>query len=113
MTIEEIQLDLVKHTAAGQKLITACQVRANQNLEAQTEAEKQKSVYEMEAMKASLDRALKQALIFMRPCMTFRPALIQEDDQWVAMYGELRATGPTPETAHQEFDRMWVGKDEL
>jgi hypothetical protein len=112
--LEEVQVDLAQHTAASQKLINAAQVRCARNLEAQTVAECEKAVLEKEAMQAALERAQKQALNLMRPCMTFRPALLQEDDgAWVAIYGALRATGPTPETAHQEFDRQWVGKDEI
>jgi len=113
MTLEEMQLDLAQHTTEAQKLVNASQVRCSRNLEAQTDADRKKAVYEMEAMQEALERAQKQALNHMRPCMTFRPMLIQEEGVWVAIYGALRATGPTPETAHQEFDRQWVGKDEL
>jgi hypothetical protein len=113
MTLEELQLDLAHHTAASQKLISAAQVRAAQNYEAQMEAEKQKAIHEMETTKKAVERAAQHSQNFMRPCLIFRPCLSHADNQWVATYGGLAASGPTPETAHQEFDRMWVGKDEL
>ncbi len=54
-----------------------------------------------------------QANNFVRPSMVRHPLLTKEGDAWAVTYGHLVAYGPTPETAHQEFDRLWVGKDEL
>ncbi len=113
MTIEKIQLELVQHTANAQKLISAAQLRAALNFEARTVSEKERAQHEAEMSRESLEKASKFSNNFHRPCLLFRPSLTQEEDQWVAEYGELRAYGPTPDTAHQEFDRQWLGKDEL
>jgi len=111
--IEEIAMIMAKSQASTQKLISACQLRAAQNLEAQCDADRQKSVNEMEASKIIAERSVQQSANFIRPCTLHRPLLIQDDDQWIATYGDLTSYGPTPETAYQEFDRLWVGKDEL
>ncbi len=49
MTFEEIQLAIAKGQLAANKLIQACQVRAAQNYEAQTMAERQKVEAERDA----------------------------------------------------------------
>ena len=113
MTVEEIQLAIAESHFASARLVQACQVRAAKHFEKQTEADAQKAISEMETSAYVAEKTRQQAANYMRPCIMFRPALAQEDGVWVATNGHLSATGPTPETAHQEFDRMWVGKDEL
>lgn len=103
MTIEEVQLAMMQNNAAATKLIVACQVRAAQNFETQTFAEKERAENERDASRAN----------FARPSLVHRPLLSQEEDGWCVSYGALHAYGPTPELAHQDFDRLWVGKDEL
>jgi len=58
-------------------------------------------------------RLAKQAGGILRPTTTMRPELRRDGDEWSVTYGELTARGPTPETACQQFDRIWLGKDEL
>ena len=110
VTIEEVQLAMTQNSAAAMKLVVACQVRSAQNYEAQTQAEKIRA-------ESDRDRALQEReavrVNFMRPCLIHRPSLARSGDEWVAQYGDLAAYGPTPELAYQEFDRKWVGKDEL
>ena len=113
MTLEEIQLAIAESQLAATRLVQGCQVRSAQHYEKQMEADAQKAVGEMEASAFVAEKTRQQAANYMRPCILFRPALTQEGDVWVATYGHLSAYGPTPETAHQEFDRQWVGKDEL
>lgn len=111
--IEEITLDVVQHQAASQKLIHACQLRAAQNFEAQAKAERQKAEQEQEASKIVAERTVAQSLNWMRPSLLYRPTLEHNGEEWVVRYGDLSASGPTPDSAHFEFDRLWVGKDEL
>jgi hypothetical protein len=110
LTIEDIQLAMVQNQEAAIKLITACQVRSAQHFEAKSEAEKIRA-------ESDRDRALQEREAvrtnFMRPSLIHRPALTNFEDEWMVTYGDLTACGPTPEMAHQEFDRLWVGKDEL
>jgi len=54
-----------------------------------------------------------QAASILRPCNQMRPTIKQEDDEWVAIFGDVVGCGPTPETACQHFDAIWLGKDEL
>ena len=112
-TIEEVQLMMAQGLAATQEIIQGCQVRAAKYYEAQCKVEMEKSARTKEVGDIVADRTLIQSANFMRPSMVHPPALTQEGDDWVASYGALRASGPTPETAYQEFDRLWVGKDEL
>lgn len=60
-------------------------------------------------------RTDRQSVNYMRPSFIFKPFLTQsdDDDDWTASYGELVAHGTTPETAYQDFDRLWSGKDEI
>lgn len=68
---------------------------------------------EKDASAVVAEKTKFQAANFTRPSMVHRPLLTKEGDAWAVTYGHLVAYGPTPETAHQEFDRIWVGKDEL
>ena len=113
MTLEELQIALGESQLAATKLIQECQIRAAKYYEAQCKADMEKAEKNREISDIVADRTLIQSAIFMRPCMVHRPVLIQEDGTWFATYGMLVAEGPTPETAYQEFDRLWVGKDEL
>lgn len=112
-TIEDVQLMMAQVLAATQEIIQGCQIRAAEYYEAQCKAEKEKAEKEKETSAIVADRGLIQSANFMRPCIMHRPSLTEEGDAWVATYGDLRAFGPTPETAYQEFDRRWVGKDEI
>ena len=73
----------------------------------------QQAETEKEASAVITERSKLQSANFIRPCLIHRPLLTKEGDAWAVTYGHLVAYGPTPETAHQEFDRIWVGKDEL
>ena len=112
-TVEEVQLMMAQGLAATQEIIQGCQVRAAEYYEAERKAEMEKITREKEVSAIVSDRTLIQSATFMRPSMIHPPILSQEGDDWIASYGQLRASGPTPETAYQEFDRLWVGKDEL
>jgi hypothetical protein len=54
-----------------------------------------------------------QAASILRPCNQMRPDIQQDGDEWVATLGDVIGRGPTPETACQQFDRIWLGKDEV
>ncbi len=113
MTLDEYQILLAEAQHAANKIMLACQVAAAQNFEARTLVELQKTEKEKEISTIVGERNLLQSANFIRPSIMHPPILTKEDDEWIASYGHLRASGPTPETAYQEFDRLWVGKDEL
>lgn len=46
----------------------------------------------------------------MRPSVLFRPTLVQADGQWRAQYGDLVATGDSPQAAAWAFDAAWTEK---
>ena len=50
-----------------------------------------------------------------RPSVVLRPALTQHEGPgglfWLAQYGEVFASGETPDAAYLEFDRTWVGAE--
>lgn len=54
-----------------------------------------------------------QAANILRPSNQMRPTLCQIDDDWIATFGDVVGKGPTPETACQHFDAIWLGRDEL
>lgn len=110
---EQLGLEIVKHYAETRKKIADYQVdealfRARA---AQVDLEKAQNEAEFSAKVAT--RTDRQSANFIRPSSMFKPFLTQLDDGWIATYGELIAHGATPETAYQEFDRLWAGKDEI
>jgi len=68
----------------------------------------------METTKRTGEKLVQQAASVVRPTTALRPTVVdQEDGCWSASYGDVQGVGPTPETACQDFDRKWLGKDEL
>jgi len=59
------------------------------------------------------ERLEQQASTILRPTNTMRPELTYEGETWTATFGDLVARGPTPETACQQFDALWLGKEEF
>lgn len=60
------------------------------------------------------EKLRQQAANCLRPTAMLRPNVNRDTvDGWRAMYGDVAGTGPTPELACQDFDRKWLGKDEL
>ncbi len=110
---EQLGLEIVEHYAETRKKIADYQV--NEALfkarAAQVNLEKAQSEAELSTKIAI--RTDRQSANYMRPSFIFKPFLNQLDDGWTATYGELVAHGATPETAYQEFDRLWAGKDEI
>lgn len=48
-----------------------------------------------------------------RPCVVFRPKLIQDGNQWCALYGEdlqvgVSGFGDSPAKAMTDFDKNWL-----
>lgn len=113
VTIADLNLALMQNNFAAQKLILASQVRTTENKEKQSEAELQKTVHEMEVCKKIVSRADRHSLNSLRPSFQLKPLLEQCGEGWLVRYGELVARGESPEIACQEFDHMWVGRDEL
>jgi hypothetical protein len=113
VTIADLNLALMQNNLAAQKLILASQVRTAQNAEKQSEAELDKTVHEMGVCKRIADRGERQSLNYLRPSFQLKPVLEKSGEGWLVRYGELVARGESPEIACQEFDHMWVGKDEL
>ncbi len=97
---------------ATNRLIQASQVRAAQNLEAQTLAELQRVEAESVTGIKVAKRTDQQSANYMRPSFVFKPLLEKSGDGWMATYGHLETWGETPEIAYQEFDHKWVGKDD-
>lgn len=58
------------------------------------------------------EKLARQVSNVIRPSATMRPELREEGDEWLAGYYGCVGRGPTPETACQDFDDKWVGKDE-
>lgn len=50
-----------------------------------------------------------------RPCAVFRPKIMQDGDQWCALYGDdlqegVAGFGDSPATAMRAFDEAWLTK---
>lgn len=67
----------------------------------------------METTKRTGEKLERQASSVLRPTTALRPKVEDQDGCWSASYGDVHGVGPTPETACQDFDRKWLGKDEL
>lgn len=86
-------------------------------LEASYKALAAKEIFEREqestkTHQRTLDLLEQQAKSIVRPTTALRPE-VTHDDGWTATYGDVVGAGPTPELACQDFDRIWLGKDEI
>ena len=102
-----------EHCAETQKKIHDYQVTEALFRARAAQVDLEKAQSEMELSVKIAIRTDRQSANFTRPSFIFNPFLTQLDDGWTATYGELIAHGATPETAYQEFDRLWAGKDEI
>jgi len=115
--LEQLQLEFAKRSLAkveeGQQKILDIQEKEAtwRTVAAWEEAEKAKQ--EKLASARTHKRLESQAASILRPCNQMRPDIKQVDDEWVATFGDVEGKGPTPETACQHFDAVWLGKDEL
>jgi hypothetical protein len=115
--LEKLQLEFAKRSLAqieaGQQKILDLQERkaAFETLAAQHACERAEAEKLVSAK--TNERLARQAGGILRPTTTMRPELRRDGDEWTATYGALTARGPTPETACLQFDRIWLGKDEL
>lgn len=55
--------------------------------------------------------ALLHAKQMLRPSLLMRPHLSQDGDEWVASHGDCQGRGPTPDLAHQNFDVIYLGRE--
>ncbi len=59
------------------------------------------------------ERMFNQAANIIRPSTSMPVQVTFEMDEWHCKLGDVDAIGVTPETACQEFDRQWLGKDSI
>ena len=115
--LEKLQLEFAKRSLKAiedsqQRILDLQEKEATlRTMAAWQESEKAKE--EKLASARTLKRLESQAASILRPCNQMRPIIKQEDDEWVAIFGDVVGRGVTPETACQEFDRIWLGKDEI
>ncbi len=116
--LENLQLEFAQRSLKAiedsqQKILDLQEKEATWGMvKAWNEAEKTKQ--EKLASARTHKRLESQAASILRPCNQMRPTIKQEDDyEWVAIFGDVVGRGPTPETACQHFDSIWLGKDEL
>lgn len=111
--IEAVQMRMVEEVAAW-TIKTAEMLAAEATLKAlsaQRAAEREVLVTE-HTVKIQ-EKLSQQVANCMRPTTMLRPAIMRVEDAWKATYGDVVGAGPTPELACQDFDRKWLGKDEL
>ncbi len=58
-------------------------------------------------------RMTTQAANIIRPSTSMPVEVTYDGDDWTCENGDVRGVGPTPETACQDFDRLWLGRDEV
>jgi hypothetical protein len=115
--LDQLQLEFAKRSLRrieeSQQKVLALQEQeaANKTLAAFNESER--TLAEKLASARTHKRLEAQAASILRPSNQMHPELRQVEDDWVATFGDVEGRGPTPETACQHFDRIWLGKDEL
>lgn len=102
----EPQLKITEKLATIE-LETAEMMKLEAALRAQTAKESR------EASARCNEKLERQAASVIRPTTVLRPEVKDQDGSWSASYGDVHGVGPTPELACQDFDRKWLGKDEL
>ena len=99
------------------------QEKINTSNEVEARARAQASVHicqrEKSASNASTDAHNKlkhQATNMFRPTSLMRPDIEftpEGQGEWTATYSGVVGRGPSPELACQDFDRVWLGKDDV
>ena len=115
--LEKLQLEFARRSltqieAGQQKILDLQEQEASWNTLAAKHACEKAENEKLISAKTN-ERLARQAGGILRPTTTMRPELRLDGDEWTVTYGELTARGPTPETACLQFDRIWLGKDEL
>jgi len=124
MTEEQLEMKLAEMKLKTQSQLEEMQLAAQKRV---LELVEEKAAWEtlaahQAAMKAEHEKLAslqihddlkRQSKGAFRPSNIMRPRIEQEGGEWVATYSEVVGRGPTPDIACQEFDRIWLGKDEV
>ncbi len=86
----------------------------HQALEAHYKAEAARFIMlQSENMFKGQQRMTAQAGSIIRPSTSMPVMVTYDGEDWHCENGDVDGLGVTPETACQEFDRQWLGKDEV
>lgn len=70
------------------------------------------TMLQAENMLKGQQRMTTQAGNIIRPSTSMPVEITYDGEDWLCKNGDVCGTGVTPETACQDFDRLWLGKDE-
>jgi len=105
--------DLQQRLAASQIKVAEMQ-EAEATFKAQAaRAAAQREEETTAATRRTHEKLERQAVNCLRPTTMLRPDVKEQEKGWSAAFGEVVGIGPTPELACQDFDRKWLGKDEI
>jgi hypothetical protein len=111
--IDTIQRQVMERYAQAHMKVAELQ-EAEAIFKAQAAQEAAKREEEITAVtRRTQEKVEMQAANVLRPTMLLRPDVREVDAGWTATYGDVVGSGPTPDLACQDFDRKWLGKDEL
>ncbi len=112
-TLQDMQMKIAKrHTESQLKIAEMQEAEAIFKAKAaQHIAEREEAI--TETTKRTHAKLEQQASNCLRPTAMLRPKVERLGTGWSASYGDVRGIGPTPDLACQDFDRMWLGKDEI
>ena len=111
--IKEMHAGMLKGMVASQEKISMMN-EAEATFRAQAAKETADRETEMSASARHTHEKLgRQMTNMLRPTAMLRPNVLKVEDGWEASFGEVVGTGPSPELACQDFDRRWLGKDEI
>ena len=94
------------------KLELGMDVAKSQVDEARYKAEAARfTMLQAENMLKGQQRMTTQAGNLIRPSTSMPVEVVYDGDDWHCKNGDVDGVGVTPETACQDFDRQWLGKD--
>ena len=111
--LEAMQREMVERLSVSQE-----KVAQMQEAEATYRAQAAKINVDREAeisaaMRGTHEKLARQTDNLLRPTSMLRPEVTRGGSGWTASFGEVVGEGPSPELACQDFDRRWLGKDEI
>ena len=111
--LHDMQLQMAESLAHSQEKVSRMQeVEATYRAQAaKINANREAEI--TDASRSTHEKLARQTDNLLRPTAMLRPNVAKVEDGWEASFGEVVGTGPSPELACQDFDRRWLGKDEI
>ncbi len=105
---------LLNNECECEKVKISLEVAKNQLEESRYNSEAARFVMQQaEDLMKGQQRMTAQVGNITRPSVSMAVDVTYDGNDWFCENGDVRGVGVTPETACQDFDRLWLGRDEV